>query len=276
MKAHLQVLSLVSKKKAAKKAFKIFSTPFRKSKAKPAPVFDLGELLSFHLNDLLITGYRWNHPAKRKVLIVHGFESSSKNFYNYIDLLIKKDFEVLAFDAPAHGRSEGKRIILPEYIETLTEIVRRYGPINHFIAHSFGGLSLVLYLENHMQDAASRIVLLAPATETTSVIDGFFHVFDLDEDVRKEFDDLILKRSGREAAHHSIRRAVGSIPGKILWIHDENDDVTPVEDALKVKNDGHPHLEFVITSGLGHRRIYKDEAICKQVVQFLADDPVKR
>ena len=113
-RANLQLLSMVSPKKAAKKAFKIFSTPFNRSTTKPAAIFEEGELLSFQLDNIVISGFRWNHPARKKVLIVHGFESSSKNFHQYISELIKLDLTVLAFDAPAHGRSGAKRILIPD------------------------------------------------------------------------------------------------------------------------------------------------------------------
>ena len=71
-RTNLKLLALVSPQKAAKKALKLFSTPFVKSSSKPAPIFDEGELLTFTLGGILITGNRWNHRAKKKVLIVHG------------------------------------------------------------------------------------------------------------------------------------------------------------------------------------------------------------
>jgi len=65
------------------------------------------------MNGIVIKGWRWNHPAERKVLILHGFESSAINFDRYVKPLIKKGYEVLAFDAPAHGRSGSKTITAP-------------------------------------------------------------------------------------------------------------------------------------------------------------------
>lgn len=105
----LNLLSVLSKKMAAKSAFNLFCTPLRKSRAKTPPLFAQAEPLQFFINDHTIRGYRWNHPSYKKALIVHGFESSSKNFDRYVNALIKKEYEVLVFDAPAHGRSSGKK-----------------------------------------------------------------------------------------------------------------------------------------------------------------------
>jgi predicted alpha/beta hydrolase family esterase len=268
-RANLQLLSMVSPKKAAKKAFKVFSTPFNRSTSKPAAIFEEGELLSFRLENILISGFRWNHPARKKVLIVHGFESSSKNFHQYISELIKLDFEVLAFDAPAHGLSGGKRIILPDYVNTIHTAIERFGPVDCYIAHSFGGLALMHALETIPDAEINKVALIAPATETTSAIDRFFRIFNLNESVRAHFDELVIKRGGAETAHYSIRRAINHTKASILWVHDDTDKVTPLEDALKVKDDGHGHLEFIKTTGLGHRRIYKDEMVINKVLDFL-------
>ena len=60
-----------------------------------------------------------------------------------------------------------------------------------------------------------------------------------------------------------------NIKATILWIHDEDDDITPLKDALKVKEQNFKNIEFVITKGLGHRKIYRDSNIKNMVVNFL-------
>ncbi len=268
-KTNLRILSMLSAQKAAKHAFKLFSTPMRKELPVPDKVFSDGEMLSFKVDDQVITGHRWNHPAAKKVLIVHGFESSSYNFYQYIRELISEDFEVLAFDAPAHGRSGGKRILLPDYIRVIRQILQRFGPIDRFVAHSFGGLSLMHALETLPHNETWRIALIAPATETTTAIDRFFKMFSLNHSVRHHFDNLVLKKGGEPASHYSIRRAMQQTKASVFWVHDDTDKITPISDAIKVKDDKPANLEFVITSGLGHRRIYRDDTVLKSVVTFL-------
>ena len=268
-KTNLRILSMLSSQKAAKHAFRLFSTPMRKELPVPDQVFSDGEMLSFKVDDEVITGHRWNHPAAKKVLIVHGFESSSYNFYHYIRELISEDFEVLAFDAPAHGRSGGKRILLPDYIRVIRQILQRFGPIDHFVAHSFGGLSLMLALEELPHNESWRIALVAPATETTTAIDRFFTMFSLNDSVRQHFDDLVIKKGGESPSYYSIRRSMQNTSATVFWVHDDTDKITPISDAIKVKNDQPANLEFVITTGLGHRRIYKDEQVINSVVSFL-------
>src|SRR5215218_3002023 len=108
VRTKLALLSKVSKKKAAQKAFELFTTPPTRVNKELPPVFKKAEELTFRFQDQKIVGYRWNHPREKKVLILHGFESSVVNFDKYVSPLLKKGYEVLAFDAPAHGKSEGK------------------------------------------------------------------------------------------------------------------------------------------------------------------------
>ncbi|MBL0131239.1 MAG: alpha/beta fold hydrolase [Chitinophagaceae bacterium] len=269
IRTKFKLLAAISKKKAAEKAFELFCTPQRRN-IKPLPkIFEEGESLHFRLDGHLVHGWRWNHPAERKVLILHGFESSVTNFERYARLLIKKGYEVLAFDAPAHGRSGGKRINAPLYKRTILEINKKYGPVQSYMAHSFGGLAVSLALEEISQTPDYRLVLIAPATETSSAVDIFFRFLQLDPALRSEFEKIILRTGGVSSDWYSIRRAMKHIRAKVLWIHDEGDEITPLSDVLKVKSENYPNIEFIITRGLGHRRIYRDNKVVNSIVEFL-------
>jgi predicted alpha/beta hydrolase family esterase len=269
IRARLNMMAVISPAKAAEQAFRLFGTPQYKSGKSAPEIFKTSERLVFKLCGKKVTGFRWNHPQPRKLLILHGFESSCYNFDHFISLAIKQGYEVLAFDAPAHGQSEGKTISLPDYVEMIRKIVELYGPVIAFIGHSFGGLAIAHYLETVKHDHQTKSVLIAPATETTTALDSFFRFLQLNDRVRKEFEVLIHKRSGVWPEHFSIRRAMKHIRASILWVHDEDDLVTPISDVLKVKELGYPNIEFMFTKGLGHRKIYRDTEVKKKVFSFL-------
>jgi len=269
IRTKFKLLSAISKKKAAEKAFELFCTPQRRNK-KPLPkIFEQAEKLQFRLEGSIVRGWCWNHPGKRKLLILHGYESSVTNFDRYIRLFMKKGYEVLAFDAPAHGRSDGKKISAPLYKKMIREIHKKYGPVESYLAHSFGGLAVCLALEeiNHTPDY--RLVLIAPAAETNTAIDNFFKFLKLDPQVRIEFEKIIFKAGAVHADWYSIRRAMKHVRAKVRWFQDEDDEITPMSDVLKAKKQNYPNVEFVFTKGLGHRRIYRDNKIMNSIVDFL-------
>ncbi len=269
VRAKFKLLSSVSKKKAAKKAFELFCSPQTRNIIKLPKKFEEAEELNFVFDKNIMHGYRWNHPSDRKALILHGFESSVINFDWYIKPLIRKGYEVLAFDAPANGRSGGKMINALIYKNFIIEIHNRYGPIQSYIAHSFGGLALTLALEEIKHSDNYRVAMVAPATESPTAINSFFNLLKLDDEVRIEFEKLILQVNNNPSEWYSISRAIKNIQAKILWIHDEDDDTTPLADALKVKEKNYPHIQFVITKGLGHRRIYRNNAVRKNIIEFI-------
>ncbi|MEI9944854.1 MAG: alpha/beta hydrolase [Chitinophagaceae bacterium] len=270
IRVKFRILSALSKKKAAKAAFKLFCTPPTRDVIKLTPIFEKAEKLQFNFQAYNITGYRWNKGVKRKVMIIHGFESCAINFSQYVEPLIAKGYEVLAFDAPAHGRSSGKRINIIIYKDLIKYVHEKYGPVQSFITHSFGGLALALALVEMKHDDSYRVALVSPATETTTAVDQFFTIIKVnDKIVKKEFEDIILEVGGHPSSWFSIYRVMPGIKANILWYHDEEDKVTPLQDALPIKNQNYSNVQFVITKGLGHSRIYRDANVSGAIIEFM-------
>jgi pimeloyl-ACP methyl ester carboxylesterase len=264
-----RILSTVSKKKTAEIALDLFSTPqFRYKRIFPK-IFDEAEKMVVSFYGETVYGYRWNKGAGKTALIAHGFNSSVATFGHFVRPLIEKGYTVLAFDAPAHGRSTGSKINAAMYKDLILFISENYGPIQSFIGHSFGGLAISLALEDIPHDETYREVLIAPATEAKTAIDFFFSFMKLNGEVRKEFDNHIFELKNRPPEWYSVSRAVKNLKAKILWVHDEDDRITPWRDARKVKDENLPNIDFLVTKGLGHRGIYKDAGISKAIIDFL-------
>ncbi len=268
IRTKFSILSAFSKKKAAEKAFELFCTPQYRNKKKLPHIFEQAEKINFTFHKYTIQGYRWNAAAEQKAMILHGFESSVINFDRYIRPLIKKGYCVLAFDAPAHGRSTGKIINIIIYKEFINYINQHYGPIKNFIAHSMGGLSLSIALEDWKHDESYKVVLIAPATETSTAANTLFDLLKLDEGVRKEFDEIIKVQGRQPISWFSVARAAEKIKASVLWFQDKDDNMTPLSDVEPIIAKNYPNFKFVITEGLGHRRIYRDNKVSKAIIDF--------
>ena len=263
------LLSAISKRKAAEQAFQLFCTPQIRNKKKLPPIFEKAEKLHFSFEGNTIRGYRWNKGAPNRILILHGFESTVLNFDRYIKPLTKKGYEVLAFDAPAHGRSSGKQITVVSYKNLVHHINKAHGPITSFMAHSLGGLAVSWFLEEIKHDENYKLVLIAPATETKTAADHFFRFLKLDDEVRKEFDQLITKLGGHPPHWFSIARMAKHIKAQVLFLQDTTDDMTPLSDVQPIMDRNYPNFQFIISEGLGHRRIYRDNKSVKAIIDFV-------
>ncbi len=119
IRTKFKILATISTRKTAEEAFKLFCPPLTKPITEIPQLFKDAEKLSFESNGLKIQGYRWNYPQQNKVLVLHGFSSAACKFERYIANLIDKGYEVLAFDAPAHGNSEGKTVNVVQYSDMI-------------------------------------------------------------------------------------------------------------------------------------------------------------
>ncbi len=259
---------------AAKQAFSIFITPQVRSR-KPLPtIFERAETLNWVESGHHCNGWRWNASGKRKVLILHGFSSSARNFAHLVGSLVEKDVQVIAFDAPAHGDSEGKQIHSLRYRKFIQEIRQEWGPFDGYIAHSFGGLSLSLALEEQPPRPSDRVVLIAPATETRSALKQLQSTLQLSNRIMALIGEAIERRSGKSTDWFSVNRVVKNLSNPIFWIHDRNDDITPYADIKPTQELAPDHVRFMITEGLGHRRIYREATVCQKIVDFLTSTDI--
>lgn len=269
VRTKFKLLSSISKRKAAEKAFIQFCTPQYRNKKKLPRIYEKAEKINFDFDQYKIQGYGWNRNAKKKILILHGFESSIVNFEHYIKPLMNLGFCVMGFDAPAHGKSSGKTFNALLYRRFIIDINNKYGPVTNFLAHSLGGLALCLVLEEWKHDETFKVVLVAPATETTTAVNHFFKYLKLNGEVRNEFDRIIYEKTGNQPEWFSIARAAKTIKAQVFWLHDKDDHMTPLSDVQTIIEKKYPNFDFYISEGLGHRRIYRDSTISKKIIDFL-------
>ncbi|ANH81011.1 hypothetical protein A8C56_08495 [Niabella ginsenosidivorans] len=271
LKARLRVTAVFSERRAGNRAFKIFCTPLGKGSYGITPVMSSAEVLRLSFNNVPLRGYRWNKNASKKLLIAHGFRSHTQRFEHLVPALTAKGYEIIAFDAPAHGLSGGKQINAIDYTAVIRRIQKEYGPFSSYIGHSFGGLALALSIAELPENKNLRMVLFAPATNTDELARTFLKEMGIkNEKVRSHFyKNVQLLSGGKNLDWFSVKRCVGNIQSGILWIQDKTDPVIAAAGAVEIQQMNYPNIEFVFTDGLGHSKIYRDPAVLDQVFRFL-------
>ncbi len=270
-KAKLNLLNVVSPGLAAHYAFDLFTKPYGKPR-KPSPSgwFKKSEPIKLMSAGLNLTGFKWRAHAEndRKILIIHGFAGSVSSFDRYLGGLLRHGYDVYAYEAPGHGNSEGNRLNAVLYAEIIRDIMDAHGPFDSFLAHSLGGLALMLALHERQPDTFPSIVLIAPATESSTAANKFFEFLQLPESLRKSFEDHVLKKGGKPLEWYNIPRVLPDIRARILWLHDKNDTTTPIGDVYPLLQKNFSHVHFHFTEGLGHSGIYKDNQVKRTIIDF--------
>ncbi|MBH2004525.1 MAG: alpha/beta fold hydrolase [Sphingobacteriia bacterium] len=275
-KTKLKTIGLVAPQKAAELAFDLFSTPLKSGSKKTVPaVFHRGNRVSVEINGITVRGFEWKNsdPEARKILIVHGFSSYAYKFDSYVLALKKEGFTVLAFDAPGHGLSDGRKINALIYRDTILAIEQAFGPLYGVVAHSLGGLAAALAFEQLPDTAKRKLVLIAPATETRTAIDNFFKLIPATPRVVSAFEAHIEQLANRPITYFSVARVARQSLASTLWVHDEEDNICTFDDVKPLLSEKISSLEFFITKGLGHNRIYKEQQTRDTIIHFLAGRP---
>ena len=269
-KTKINALAVLSHHKAAEFAFKVFCTPYSGKPYRQAPkIFQEAEGINIKFQDLIIRGWYWQptNDNGKKILICHGFDSYSYRFEKYIEPLLAAGFKVYAFDAPAHGISDGKTTNALQYSEMMLAINNIYGSFYGIMGHSFGGQAAALAAEN-LPDL-QKLVLIAPAVETTTAIDGFIKFLGLGNDIKDALTQYIINFTKKSISHFATSTAIKKITTPTLWLHDTDDTICPYEDVKPVQALNLPHVGFYITSGLGHSKIYREAKSIDTIVDFL-------
>lgn len=269
-KAKIKTIGLISKKLAAQKALTLFCTPFSgKPKRKEPPIFHSAKKIFCYHNKLKLTGWQWTpkNINGKKILIAHGFDSCSYKFEKLVQHLLLNGFTVIAFDAPAHGLSDGKTTNALEYKKAIIEINKQYGLFYCIIGHSLGGLAAALAAEEIQ--LLQKLILIAPATETKRALDNFFKYVPLGNDIKIEIEKIIFNLEQKPVSYYAVSRSVQQISTSVLWVHDKHDWICPYEDVKPVEDLKLKHIHFYLTNGLGHNKIYRNDKVLSNINQFL-------
>ena len=277
LRTKFKTLSKLAPATAGRMAFDLFCTPYPKYKKRKAPaIFNHARNLTVVMKDKSkIKGFEWqsNSPNGQTVLIAHGYASFAYKFEHYITPLLKMGYRVLAFDAPGHGQSEGKHINVVVYQEAIEQIMQQCGPVNHFIGHSLGALTLSMIAEQIDRPNERKFVLIAPATKTTTTFDNFFKMMHFNQVTKDAFINQVLSLTSHKVEYFASDRALANYKGPLLWVHDQEDLVCPYKDLEEFQKNAPNNVEFLITNGLGHNKVYKTAEVMDQIMAFLA--PIK-
>ncbi len=212
-----------------------------------------------------IAVYRWGEGPT--VMLVHGWSGRAAQLGEFVEPLVGAGYRVVAFDAPAHGRSDGRDTTLPEISEVILRLASDFSPVHAVIAHSFGVPCVLFALQQ--RGFARRVVAFSTPATLEGLVEKFSGTLALSARTVQILRDMLVRRFGEDlwtrfSAQDMAQRAV--LPA--LVIHDRDDRDIPWREGEAVAR-AWPHARFLRTEGLGHRRILRDPEVIGRVVDFL-------
>lgn len=269
----LNLVTLIHPRTGGKKGFYIFCTPFAAPlKDHQKKFLDLAEQSTVTSDGLSVRIYRWG-TGNKTILFLHGWQSHSFRWKNYIEALSLEEYSIYAFDAPAHGQSGGKYLNIPIYARALEKVLAFLPPVDTAIAHSLGCLALLYYHDQHGKLPVNNLVFMAPPGEATDFIKFLKHVLGLSQRTADEISKAFLTEVGHLPDYFSSAKFAGklSIPG--LIIHDQEDDEAPYAYAVAVQR-AWKNSSLHTTSGIGHN--LRSAQVVALVTDYIASSYLSR
>jgi len=262
------ILASISSKLSILFAAKLFTTPLKHKTPKRELEMDrksIQKLIKIPSINKEVVIYQYG-DSKKKILLSHGWSGRGTHLYKIADEILKAGYSTISFDAPAHGKSPGKTTIMSEFVETILEIEKQFGPFEAAVGHSLGGMSLLNATKRGL--AINRLAIIGSGDVIQDILDDFVAKLDLKPSTSTQLRLHFEKKYGEEMDNYSAYKSSMEIEIPVLVIHDKNDDEVPLKAALHI----HKHLkngQLFLTEGLGHRKILGIPEVINKVAQFL-------
>ncbi len=265
----LNSLEAISPTYAGKLGFNIFCHPFN-AKLKPyqSAFLNTAEKFSVHSDGMKVQGYKWGNGSK-KILFVHGWSSNSFRWKKYIEYFKERDYTVYAFDARAHGMSEGKYLNLLINANTIQIVVDHIGGVDATVCHSFGGFCLTYLLKYHPDTAIGKAIIMGAPGEAIDFFIFYQDKLKLTNKTTNAIIDRFVKNIGKTPEYFSSPTFAKEITSPCLIIHDKDDNEAPLKTAIAL-HENWKGSKMILTEGLGHH--LKSKELIVEVEKFIEEN----
>lgn len=252
-------------------AKKLFFSPLRyETPQKEKEIAAKARPFKFWYKEHELQAYEWGAHGP-VVILLHGWSGRATQLFAFVEPLLAAGFRVVAFDAPGHHASPGNYSDLVHFSESLTVLANQFKSVHTVIGHSMGGAAALYAFQSGLQ--VEKLVTIGSPSIAADIIKNFTVLINGSEKTGKVITDYIKKRYGKPFEQFSGQETGKHVQMPVLVIHDENDSEVSVRSAhafMPVLKQG----QFMITKGLGHTRILRDNAVVERAVGFLKESVV--
>ena len=263
-----KLLEVISTKLVTKFAAKLFTRPIKHKIPKREfhmKKESIQEIVFVPSINKEIVVYHYG-TSEKKILLVHGWSGRGTQLVKIADELLNLGYSTISFDAPAHGKSKGNSSIMVEFIASILELEKQYGPFQFAIGHSLGGMAIMNAIREKLK--VRKVVLIGSGDIIQDIIDDFIKKLELKPEIGIKLREHFEKKYGVKMNYYSASNAAKEVLIPVLVIHDENDVDVNVKAAYNIK-ENLKISELMITKNLGHRKILGNNEVIQSIVTFI-------
>ncbi|RKR05225.1 pimeloyl-ACP methyl ester carboxylesterase [Flavobacterium sp. 90] len=263
-----KICAFISTKLVTSYAAKLFTTPIKHKVPKRELEMDQKSVQENvyvpAINQNVVT-YQYGQ-SDQKILLVHGWSGRGTQLFKIADELLKNGYSTISFDAPAHGKSKGSTTIMSEFIASILEIDKQYGPFEIAIGHSLGGMSVLNAIKDGLK--VNKAIVIGSGDIVQDILDDFITKLGLKQEISDRLRDLFEEKYQVKMDDFSAYRAAQQVKIPVLVMHDNDDPEVAVKAGIHI----HQQLEngtLYLTDGLGHRKILGNQNVIKKILEFI-------
>jgi pimeloyl-ACP methyl ester carboxylesterase len=255
---------------AAEAAYSLWLSTGRRKRVHPfeRAVIDQAKTSTIRVGRNRIAVYTWG-TGHRPILLAHGWQGRAAEFGELVRELRAKDRTIIAFDAPGHGASGGRRPDIRDFADVVAALGSSYGPFEAIVAHSFGTPAAALAVRNGTR--TQRLVTIGGVAELDYLATSFARMLELNPTTVAGLRRRIEQRRFRTVPDvwTALSATTAPLGIPLLVVHDRDDLVVHFDQAEALVT-AHPHASTLFTSTLGHHRVLRDDAVLDAIADFLA------
>ena len=208
--------------------------------------------------------YKWG--AGKPVLMMHGWMGRSTQFRKFIKMFNDSGYQVIAFDAPAHGKSEGFKSHLMYFVKIIELLNEKY-QLKGIIGHSLGGVAGLHVIQRGAK--IPSLIMIGSPSIADKIIGEFLRRLNGTWKSGNYFKEYIKRTYNQPFEHYAAEFVIQKIEDfPLMLIYDEDDVEVSIQHAEALV-DKYPAAHFLKTKGLGHTRILKDEKVIEASLEFI-------
>jgi len=263
-----KLLTKISPFIASRFAAKLFLTPFKYKIPEREKEMDANsiqkKIVVPSINREIVT-YEYGQGSK-KVLLVHGWSGRGTQLVKIAEAFKAKGFKVISFDAPAHGKADGKMSMMPYFTEAVHYLDKHYGTFDAVIGHSLGGMATLKAVSEGLK--TNKLVIIGTGNNITEITMHFAENMKMNREVAIKMKKYLDAKFNEDMDKLSGAVSAQNVKIPTLVIHDENDVDVKVNSAYEI-HEVLEDSELMITSGQGHRRILGNPDVINKTTTFI-------
>ncbi|MEM7107585.1 MAG: alpha/beta hydrolase [Bacteroidota bacterium] len=223
------------------------------------------ERLPLEFGHKRIQVYKWGQGSP--VLFVHGWMGRATQFHKFIPVFNQAGYSVIAFDSTGHGLSEGHRSHILEFAGIIKLLYEKYGRFKMVVGHSLGGVASLHAIKDFQ--VTERLTMIASPAIAQEIVDEFRKKIGASKKCVPYFEKYIFETFGKRFEQYSASNIVSEVKNTaLLFIYDRNDREVSMKNP-EIMQENCPEAKLIVTKGLGHNRILKDNEVIASTLEFL-------